>query len=179
MNYPAPGKRPLSSTAPTIIENDDGSLFLVAGGAGGSRIFPSIFQVILNVDKNADENPPSLREDEEEAVLDLSSAVERARVHNQLYPDVVDVDRPLGVEAVEALRGRGHVVECTSATPSLYVCVRGCGILTVSCCSLTRWEDLGRRERCWCERGSDLWCVLFYTIIHPGALRLMRLSSCE
>ncbi|KAJ3494949.1 hypothetical protein NMY22_g20000 [Coprinellus aureogranulatus] len=106
-NYPAPFKRPLSSTAPTIIENEDGSLFLVVGGAGGSRIFPSVFQVILNVVDA--ENRVSSSADS--SILDLSAAVERSRLHNQLFPNVVDVDRPMGEGVVDALRGRGHVVE--------------------------------------------------------------------
>ncbi len=46
-NYPEPGKRPLSSTTPTIIENADGSFYLSIGGSGGSRIFPAVFQVLL------------------------------------------------------------------------------------------------------------------------------------
>jgi len=40
-NYPQPRKRPLSSIAPAIIENSDGSLNLVIGASGGSRIFGS------------------------------------------------------------------------------------------------------------------------------------------
>lgn len=53
-NYPAPGKRPLSSTAPTIITQEDGTFFLALGGSGGSMIFPSILQSILNVDWGMD-----------------------------------------------------------------------------------------------------------------------------
>ncbi|KAG1751511.1 gamma-glutamyltranspeptidase [Suillus paluster] len=38
-NYPEPGKRPLSSTVPSIIENADGSFYLAIGGSGGGQIF--------------------------------------------------------------------------------------------------------------------------------------------
>ncbi|TEB37867.1 hypothetical protein FA13DRAFT_1725483 [Coprinellus micaceus] len=104
-NFPAPHKRPLSSTAPSIIENEDGSVFLVAGGAGGSRIFPAVFQAILNAD--AEERATS----NDTPQFDLSSAVERSRLHNQLFPNIVDIDRPLGDDVVEALHGRGHEVK--------------------------------------------------------------------
>ncbi|KAI6026195.1 nucleophile aminohydrolase [Pisolithus microcarpus] len=66
-NYPEPGKRPLSSIAPTIMEHGDGSFYLAVGGSGGSRIFPSIFQAILNLDWG----------------LDVSEAIEYGRVHDQ------------------------------------------------------------------------------------------------
>lgn len=41
-NYPEPGKRPVSSTVPSIIENPDGSFYAAIGGSGGSRIFGSV-----------------------------------------------------------------------------------------------------------------------------------------
>lgn len=36
-NFIRPGKRPLSSITPTIVEHADGSLYFVASAAGGSR----------------------------------------------------------------------------------------------------------------------------------------------
>lgn len=93
-NYPEPGKRPLSSIATTIMENEDGSFYLAVGGSGGSRIFPSIFQVILNLDWG----------------LDVSQAIEYGRVHDQLLPTEVDVDDTLPNDLVGFLRDRGHNV---------------------------------------------------------------------
>jgi gamma-glutamyltranspeptidase len=43
-NYPEPGKRPLSSCVPTIVERD-GKFELALGGSGGSRILTSVLQV--------------------------------------------------------------------------------------------------------------------------------------
>lgn len=43
-NYPEPGKRPLSSCVPTIVERD-GQFELSLGGSGGSRILTSVLQV--------------------------------------------------------------------------------------------------------------------------------------
>ena len=47
-NSVAPRKRPASSMSPTILL-DEGSPFIVLGGAGSQRIISSIFQVITNV----------------------------------------------------------------------------------------------------------------------------------
>lgn len=42
--------------------------------------------------------------------LDASSAVEFARVHNQLYPAITDVEDTLPEGHIDALRIRGHNV---------------------------------------------------------------------
>ncbi|KAH9935606.1 gamma-glutamyltranspeptidase [Fomitopsis serialis] len=93
-NYPEPGKRPLSSTVPTIVEYEDGTFYLATGGSGGSRIFPAVFQVILNMDWG----------------MDVSAAIEHGRVHDQLYPTMVDADNTLPVDTLDALRGKRHNV---------------------------------------------------------------------
>ncbi len=91
-NYPEPGKRPLSSTVPTIVENEDGSFYLAIGGSGGSRIFPTVFQVLLNLDWG----------------MDISAAIEYGRVHDQLFPTMVDADDILPAELLDGLRDKGH-----------------------------------------------------------------------
>jgi gamma-glutamyltranspeptidase/glutathione hydrolase len=47
-NAIAPGKRPLSSMAPTLVEKD-GRGFLVLGSPGGSRIITAVLETILNI----------------------------------------------------------------------------------------------------------------------------------
>ncbi|MBN1225127.1 MAG: gamma-glutamyltransferase [Candidatus Aminicenantes bacterium] len=47
-NAPGPDKRPLSSQGPLILFKDD-TPFLVLGSPGGTRIFTSLLQIILNV----------------------------------------------------------------------------------------------------------------------------------
>ena len=47
-NEPAPGKRPRSSMAPTIVVSPDGRPELVVGGAGGARIIMGVLQQIVN-----------------------------------------------------------------------------------------------------------------------------------
>lgn len=91
-NYPAPGKRPLSSITPTIIEHADGSFFLSIGGSGGSRIFGAVYQTLLNIDWG----------------LDASAAVEFGRLHNQLLPLGLDVDLGFPEDILDGLRQRGH-----------------------------------------------------------------------
>jgi len=93
-NFAAPLKRPLSSMAPTIIEHPDGSFYLAIGGSGGSRIFPSVFQVVLNLDWGQD----------------IGQAIEHGRLHDQLYPLHLEVDDNIPDEEVEYLEQRGHNV---------------------------------------------------------------------
>ncbi|KAF9005378.1 gamma-glutamyltranspeptidase, partial [Hymenopellis radicata] len=93
-NYPEPGKRSLSSTVPTIIENADGSIYLVIGGSGGSRIFPSVFQVILNLEWD----------------MNISDAIEYGRLHDQLYPLSMDADSIYPKDILKDLVARGHNV---------------------------------------------------------------------
>ena len=71
------GKRPLSSTSATIIDDADGEFWLALGGSGGSRIFGAVAQVLLNLDWG----------------YDLSHAIEEPRVHDQLLPAYVSCDR--------------------------------------------------------------------------------------
>lgn len=91
-NYPEPGKRPLSSTVPTIIEHTDGSFYLAIGGSGGSKIFPAVFQVILNLDWG----------------YDASQAIEYGRLHDQLFPSHVEADDIYPGELLADLERRGH-----------------------------------------------------------------------
>jgi len=69
-NEIAPAKRPLSSMTPTILLRD-GKVALVIGTPGGSRIFTSIFQVMLNL---YDYHMP------------LPAAIASPRIHHQLLP---------------------------------------------------------------------------------------------
>ena len=48
LNAPNPGRRPVSNMGPLIIFKD-GRPFLTLGSPGGTRIFPSLGQIILNV----------------------------------------------------------------------------------------------------------------------------------
>jgi len=72
-NFPEPGKRPLSSMSPIIVENE-GVPFLAIGGSGGPRIISAVVQVLLRM----------LWFDDEPI-----DAVQRARLHHQWLPNAV------------------------------------------------------------------------------------------
>jgi gamma-glutamyltranspeptidase/glutathione hydrolase len=72
-NTVQPGKRPLSSMSPTIAVKN-GKPVLVLGTPGGSRIFTSVYQVLVNA---------------LDYRLPLDKAQEQGRFHHQLLPDNV------------------------------------------------------------------------------------------
>jgi gamma-glutamyltranspeptidase/glutathione hydrolase len=95
-NEVAPGKRPLSSMAPTLVFDPEGRLELAVGAAGGARIPTAVLQAVLHVVDDG------MRVDE---------ALAAPRLYHQLVPDEVQVE-PNGLEAATAarLRERGHVL---------------------------------------------------------------------
>jgi len=72
-NSVQPNKRPLSSMSPTIATKD-GKVALVLGTPGGSRIFTSVYQVLVNV---------------LDYKLPIAEAQAQPRFHHQLLPDNV------------------------------------------------------------------------------------------
>ena len=94
-NLVAPGKRPLSSMTPTIIEKD-GKVFLVTGSPGGSRIISSTLLSILNVVDYG---------------MNVKQAVAAPRFHHQWEPDQLVVEPAVPADVVEGLRARGHDVD--------------------------------------------------------------------
>jgi gamma-glutamyltranspeptidase/glutathione hydrolase len=94
-NAIAPGKRPLSSMAPTIVVKD-GRPFMVTGSPGGPRIITATLLSILNVVNYG---------------MDVQEAVSAPRFHHQWVPDRLVVEAAIPVDVIEALRSRGHQVE--------------------------------------------------------------------
>jgi len=93
-NLPGPGKRPLSSMAPTIVLKD-GRPVLVTGSPGGSRIISTVLQVIVDV----------LDYD-----MDIATAVAAPRLHHQWLPDEVRIERGFAPDTIAALKAMGHVI---------------------------------------------------------------------
>lgn len=91
-----PGKRPLSSMAPTIL-TQDGRLRLVVGTPGGSHIPTGVLQTIINlIDYD----------------MTLNDAVYAPRIHAQWLPDVVYYEKgALSRDTRSALAERGHRLE--------------------------------------------------------------------
>ena len=93
-----PGKRMLSSMSPTILLKD-GEVEMVVGTPGGSTIFTTVFQVIINI---LDFNMTPLE------------AIGATRFHHQLVPaDLItysgfSIDRPLSDRVINDLTEKGY-----------------------------------------------------------------------
>ena len=101
-NFIRPGKRPLSSISPTIVEYANGSLYFAVGAAGGSRIITATVQNLWHV---LDQN------------LTAPQALAKPRLHDQLLPNVVSFEYAYDNATVEFMRERGHNV--TYVAPGL------------------------------------------------------------
>jgi gamma-glutamyltranspeptidase/glutathione hydrolase len=92
-NAIAPGKRPLSSMAPTIVEKDGRPVF-VLGSPGGSRIITAVLETIVNIVDYG---------------MAPQAAVDAPRLHHQWLPDRVFYESDaLAPDAIEALRRMGY-----------------------------------------------------------------------
>lgn len=80
-NLPQAGKRPLSSMSPTIVLDEHGEIFAIAGASGGPRIITGTMQTLLNVMSG----------------MDAGLAVAAPRVHHQWKPDEVLYERGYSV----------------------------------------------------------------------------------
>ncbi len=88
-----PGKRPLSSMSPTLVEKD-GRVFLVLGSPGGSRIITTVLETILNIVDYG---------------MSPQEAVEAPRLHHQSLPDEVAYERSgLMPDAITTLTKMGY-----------------------------------------------------------------------
>ncbi|BAE55275.1 unnamed protein product [Aspergillus oryzae RIB40] len=94
-NFIRPGKRPLSSITPTIVTHQNGSVFFVAGSAGGSRIITATVQNIIHA---VDEG------------LSAAEALARPRLHDQLIPNQVRFEYTYNNETVAFMKSLGHNV---------------------------------------------------------------------
>lgn len=93
-NAVAPGKRPLSSMAPTIVLRDAQPV-LVVGASGGPFIISATAQVLLRALHFGQS---------------LDSAVEAPRVHHQWLPAILMVEPGVGEPLRAALTQRGHQI---------------------------------------------------------------------
>jgi len=100
-NRVQPGKRPLSSMSPTLVEKD-GRIVMTLGAAGGPRIISSVIQTIYRVLVTG---------------LDIDRAVQFPRVHHQFLPNKLYMDEyKFSPEVVAGLQQRGH--ETVAQRPS-------------------------------------------------------------
>ena len=95
-----PGKRPLSSMAPSLVTKD-GKIFLVLGSPGGSRIITIVLETAMNIIDYG---------------MQPQEAVDAPRIHHQWLPDEVFVEPfALSPDTVKLLEAEGYKV--TEQTP--------------------------------------------------------------
>ena len=98
-NAIAPGKRPLSAMAPTIVLKD-GKLAFVLGSPGGPRIISTVANILMGVVDYG---------------LDIQQAVNAPRFHHQWEPDEIDIERTgISPDTIRLLQARGHKIKMES-----------------------------------------------------------------
>jgi gamma-glutamyltranspeptidase/glutathione hydrolase len=98
-NAIAPGKRPLSAMAPTMVLKD-GRLFLVLGSPGGPRIISTVANILMGVIDYG---------------LDIQQAVNAPRFHHQWLPDQIYVEKNgISPDTIKLLQARGHKIQAES-----------------------------------------------------------------
>ena len=94
-NLAEPGKRMLSSMAPTILTKD-GKLFMVTGSPGGRTIINTVLETII---------------DAVDFGMNAQEAVDAVRLHHQWLPDVINYERfGLSPDTIKELERRGHTL---------------------------------------------------------------------
>jgi gamma-glutamyltranspeptidase/glutathione hydrolase len=99
-NAITPGRRPLSSMAPTLVFRPDGTPWLATGSPGGSRIITTVAQVLL------------------QRILwgaNLATAVAAPRIHSQLWPDRLSLEEGFSPDTRVLLQGMGHSLQRSAA----------------------------------------------------------------
>lgn len=95
-NFISPGKRPLSSMAPSIIVDAAGDVRLVVGAAGGTKIPSGVANVVLhNLWFGAD----------------LKRAVDARRIHHQLFPMTAMHEKGFNKTVLNHLASLGHQLQ--------------------------------------------------------------------
>lgn len=97
-NLLAPGKRMLSSTAPTIVKRD-GKVVLLTGSPGGRTIINTVSCILV---QTLFFGRP------------LDEAIQGPRIHHQWFPDVIEIEHMDGLrweQLLTELRSKGHIVK--------------------------------------------------------------------
>ncbi|KAK6063658.1 Gamma-glutamyltransferase-like protein 1 [Seiridium cupressi] len=94
-NFIRPGKRPLSSITPVIVEHPNGTLYATVGAAGGSRIISSTTQVTWNVLEQG---------------MNMTAAIKEPRFHDQLMPNRVAFEYTFSNQSTASMADRNHNV---------------------------------------------------------------------
>lgn len=101
-NAVEPQKRPLSSMTPTIVFKD-GKPYFATGSPGGSRIITTVLQVILNIIDHD---------------MNVAEAAHAPKIHHQWYPEVLYIEKGIGLDTQSLLRAKNHDVRYRAAMGS-------------------------------------------------------------
>lgn len=103
-NAPGPGKRPLSSMSPTIIFKPDGSLYMLIGSPGGTRIIAYVAKTIVaHIDWH----------------LNVQDAIAFPHIINENGITALEQKQPV-VGFVESLEAMGHEVRLQNMSSGLH-----------------------------------------------------------
>ncbi|RIB27465.1 nucleophile aminohydrolase [Gigaspora rosea] len=110
-NFPAPGKKPMSSTSPTIIERPDGRFEMAVGASGGTRIMSAVTQTLLNI---------------YEFNMNVLEAIDHPRLYHPLLPNELFIESGFPYDTIDDLIKIGHVVKIHSIYNRGYGCQVQC-----------------------------------------------------
>ncbi|XP_052225167.1 glutathione hydrolase 1 proenzyme-like [Dreissena polymorpha] len=102
-NFIAPWKRPLSSMCPSIVVDGEGNARLVIGASGGTRITTTTALATI------------------EALQwnwGIKQAIDYPRIHHQLFPQELSVQRGFPQVVIDGLKALGHNVSVVSSASS-------------------------------------------------------------
>lgn len=92
-NFIVPGKRPMSSMTPTVCVDGNGKVMQVSGASGGTRITTAVAATIMYTKWLG---------------IDLETAIERRRLHDQLIPTRVSYEKGYSQGIIDRLAQKGH-----------------------------------------------------------------------
>jgi gamma-glutamyltranspeptidase/glutathione hydrolase/leukotriene-C4 hydrolase len=93
-NFVEPGKRPLSSATPVVVENN-GNLEWILGGAGGTKIITGVLEVLIN----------SL-----DYGMDILDSIVAPRFHHELFPEVLTLESDFNYDLAMCMQEFGHQI---------------------------------------------------------------------
>jgi gamma-glutamyltranspeptidase / glutathione hydrolase / leukotriene-C4 hydrolase len=102
-NFIAPGKRPMSSMAPSIILKPDGEVSMVIGSAGGSKITTAVANTIL-LHYHMKWN------------MSLADLFASKRLHHQMVPNLINFEPGFDQKIIDGLAALNHTMQKVTTT---------------------------------------------------------------
>lgn len=107
-NHIRPGRRPISSMAPSVFVDGQGNPRLIIGASGGSKITTSIAMVALRNLFFGD---------------DIKTSIDSSRIHHQYLPDSVMFEANFPPEILSSLSDRGHKLSVITGRSSVVMAI--------------------------------------------------------